>query len=278
MTQPFITQSKLKQDLTASKTFLSVPSVAVPIIQMANDENTSFGKLAAVIETDPELSARILTLANSGFYGFKREIKSITHALVMLGWNAIKMIALGSSILTHMSDADRMLFDHSTRVAQIARFIAIEANFYKVEEFAVVGMLHDFGISILKTLYPNEHAEAVKVAIEAGVPIHLAELEVLGVDHAEVGGWTLQAWDLPENITESVARHHSFDPGDYHARKTAVIHVADVFAHATDIYGPTYEMVPEASPAALEILGFSNAELKDLLIAVMKMEFEPIVM
>ena len=278
MGDPLITREALLHKLADDEAYPSVPSVAVPIIQMANDETTSFNKLAAVIETDPLLAARILTVANSGFYGFRREIKSITHALVMLGWNAIKMIALGSSILTRMSDADRILFDHSTRVAQIARFIAIEANLYKVEEFAVVGMLHDFGINILKTHYPNEHAEAVKLAIENSVPIHLAEREVFGVDHAIVGGWTLRAWDLPENITESVARHHSFDPDDYHARKTAVIHMADVFAHATDYFGPTYEMVPAASPAALEILGFTNAELKDLLIAVMKMEFEAIVM
>ncbi|MBC8423695.1 HDOD domain-containing protein [bacterium] len=278
MSEPLITRNALLNKLATSERYPSVPSVAIPFINMANDETTSFGKLSDVIETDPVLAARILTVANSGLYGFRREIKSITHALVMLGWNAIKMIALGSLILARMSDDDRILFDHSTRVAQIARFIAIEANLYKIEEFAVVGMLHDFGISILKTLYPNEHAEAAKLSIENAVPLHLAEREVLGVDHAMVGGWTLQAWNLPETITESVARHHTYDPDDYHARKTAVIHVADVFACATDYLGPTYEMVPEVSPEALEVMGFTNAELKDLLIAVMKMEFEPIVM
>jgi len=278
MSDPLIAREALLHKLANSERYPSVPSVAVPIINMANDETTSFRKLAAVIETDPLLATRILTVANSGFYGFRREIKSITHALVMLGWNAIKMIALGSSILTRMSDDDRILFDHSTRVAQIARFIAIEAGLYKVEEFAVVGMLHDFGISILKSIYPNEHAEAVKLSIENSVPLHLAERDVFGVDHATVGGWALQAWDLPENITESVAQHHAFDPTNYHARKTAVIHVADVFAQATDYLGPTYEMVPEASPEALEVMRFTNAELKDLLISVMKMEFEPIVM
>lgn len=278
MREPLITRTQLLRKLVDSDSYPRVPLVAVPIIRMANDETTSFHQLAAIIEKDPQLTTRILKIANSGLYGFRREIETVTHALVMLGWNAIKMIALGSSILSDMSDRDRALFDHSTRVAQIARFIAIEANLYKVEEFAVVGMLHDFGISILETLYPTEYVAAKDLALEHRLPLHVAEKELLGVDHAEVGGWTLQAWALPENITESVTRHHSFDPDDYHARKTAVIHLADVFAYAVDVSGPETEKVPLADPAALAVLGFTHAELKDLLIAMMKMDFEPIMM
>ena len=275
--KPTITRENLLKKIAASGTFPSVPKVAAPIILMANDEKTSFNDLAKVIETDPELSARILKIANSGFYGFRREITSITHALVMLGWNAIKMIALGSTILTRMCAKDRTLFNHSMRVAQIARFIAIEANLYKVEEFAVVGLLHDFGVIILKTYFPDEYMKALQFSIDHGLPIYLGERELLGVDHADVGGWTLEEWDLPENITESVAKHHSYDPNNYHARKTAVIHVADVFAFAVDFKGPSWEKVPEVSAAALETLGFSNAELKDLVLTTMKTKFDPLI-
>ena len=278
MRDPLITREQLLRKLEDSDSYPRVPMVAVPIIRMANDETTSFHQIAAIIERDPQLSARILKIANSGMYGFRREIETVVHALVMLGWNAVKMIALGSSILSQMSDEDQVLFRHSTRVAQIARFIAIEANLYKVEEFAVVGMLHDFGVSILETLYPAEYAAAKALALECRMPLHEAERKLLGVDHAQIGGWTLEAWKLPENITESVKRHHAFDPNDYHARKTAVIHLADVFAQATDVTGPETEKVPLADPDALAVLGFTHAELKDLLIAMMKMEFEPIVM
>ncbi len=278
MREPLITRDQLLRRLEDSGSYPAVPLVAVPIIKLANEESTSFHQLAAIIEKDPVISARILKVANSELYGFRKEITSVTHALVMLGWNAVKMITLGSSILAQMCGDNNALFVHSTRVAQIARFIAIEANLYKVEEFAVVGMLHDVGVNILETTHPAEYAAAKALAQECRLPLHEAEKELLGVDHAEIGGWTLEAWDLPENITESVKRHHSFDPDDYHARKTAVIHLADVFAYATDVTGPEIEKVPHADPAALAILNFSHAELKDLLIAMMKMEFEPLVM
>ena len=275
--KPTITRERLLEKISDSKSFPSVPKVAAPIILMANDEKTSFNDLAKVIETDPNLTARILKVANSGFYGFRRQITSINHALVMLGWNAIKMIALGSTILTRMCAKDRTLFNHSMRVAQIARFIAIEANFYKVEEFAVVGLLHDFGVIILKTYFPDEYRKALQYSIDNGLPIYLGERELLGIDHADVGGWTLAEWDLPENITESVAKHHSYDPENYHARKTALLHIADVFAFAFDYKGPSWEKVPELSAAAIETLGFTNAELKDLAITVMKMKFAPLI-
>lgn len=277
MLKPTIDREKVLKALPSIKSFPNVPKVAVPIIQMANDENKSFADLAKVIETDPELSARILTIANSGFYGFKRQIKSINHALVMLGWNAVKMIALGSTILTRMCAQDRATFNHSMRTAQIARFLAMEANFYKVEEIAVVGLLHDFGIIILKMYFPDEYMKALQFSIDNGLPLHIGEREILNVDHADVGGWTLQEWDLPENITESVAKHHSYDPYSYHARKTAVIHLADILATAVDVNGPAWEKVPEISASALETLGFSNSELKDMLLTIMKMKLDPLI-
>ena len=102
--------------------------------------------------------------------------------------------------------------------------------------------------------------------------------ELIGTDHAEIGGWTLEEWRLPGNIIESVARHHSFDPDTYHARKTAVIHVADVLATAIDYRGPAWEKVPALELTALETLRFTQGELKDLLLTIMKMPYEPIIL
>ena len=109
------------------------------------------------------------------------------------------------------------------------------------------------------------------------LPFYVAERELLGVDHAEIGGWTVEEWQLPDNIIESVSRHHSFTPDSFHAKKTAVIHVADILALAVDYSGPSWEKVTEMSPSALEILGFNEAELKDIVLAVMKMKFDTLI-
>ena len=272
-----ITRDSLRKAVREAAPFQKVPTVTVPVITMMNDDNMTFRDLANVIEVDPELSARIMTIANSGFYGFKKKIRTINHALVLLGWNTVKMIALGSSLLRRMCLTDRELYNHSMRAAQIARFLAMEANFYKVEEIAMVTLLHDIGKMILEMYFPDEYGDARTYAVDNGVPQFIAEREILGLDHATVGGWVLEDWMLPENITESVALHHAYDEATYHHRKTAVIHVADCLAHAVNFRGPATEKVPELKEGALEPLGFSHTELRDHLLTIMKMRLDPLI-
>jgi putative nucleotidyltransferase with HDIG domain len=268
----------VKKLLATRKSFENVRTTAAPIIALSNRPNTSLRDLALIIENDPELSNRILQIANSGFYSFRHKIETVSHAISLLGWNSVKMISLGSSLLTRMCATDRRLFNHSMRTAQIARFIATEANFYKVEEIAVVGLLHDFGKVIFELFFPEKYARLRQYAVDHGLPHHVAERDLFGIDHGELGGWTLKEWELPENITDSVARHHTFDQSTYHARKTAVIHVADVFAFVTDYRGPTWEKVPEMAPEALGALGYTENDVQDLLTQIMKMKFDPIIM
>jgi putative nucleotidyltransferase with HDIG domain len=272
-----INRETVKKHLSSRKGFEKISATAAPMLALTSNPNAKLQDLAAIIEKDPELSARLLKIANSGFYGFRSKVESVSHAVVLLGWNAIKMISVGSSLLTRMCATDRRLFNHSMRTAQIARFIATEANFYKVEEIAMVGLLHDFGQIILAQYYPEAHVKVRQYMIAARVPVHMAEREILGLEHGEIGSWVLEDWNMPQNITESVAHHHSFNKSSYHARKTAVLHVADILAFAADYRGPASEKVPELSEESLEILGFTSFDLKEMLLATMKMRFAPII-
>lgn len=278
MGKKVVDREALKKMLSQQRLHPSVPDIVVSIINLTSSPSTSINELVKVIERDQELSTRILQIANSGFYSFKRKITSINDAVILLGWNTVKMISLGSTVLKRISEKDSRLYGHCMRTALIARFLAIEANFYKVEEIAVVGLLHDLGIIILELYFNEEFLISKQYALDNSVPIHIAERKLFGVDHAEIGGWTLAEWLLPENIIESVARHHSFDPNTYHARKTAVIHVADILSMAVDFAGPSWEKVPEMAPTALEMLGFHAADLKDLILTCMRMKFDSLIL
>ncbi len=267
----------LKSAIASNPSFSSVSKVAVPIITMFNDPNTSFHDLAKVIESDPDLTTRVLKTVNSGYYGFQRKIESVSQAVVLLGWNTVKMISLGSTILTRMQKTNKRLYEHSMRVALIARFLAVGANFYKVEEIAVVGLLHDIGTIILETYFPENYMKVKQYVIDHGVPSYIAEQETLGVDHGEIGGWTLEEWKLPKNIASSVMWHHNYKAKTYHARKTAVIHVADVLALAADYTGPSWEKIPEIRLSALKTLGFTVTGLRDIVLAMMKIRLEPLI-
>ena len=113
--------------------------------------------------------------------------------------------------------------------------------------------------------------------MDHGIPSYMAEKEILGVDHGLIGGWTLEDWDLPKNITTSVMWHHDFEDNKYHARKTAVIHVADVLALALDFNGPHWEKIPEIKLTALKTLGFTETDFRDIILAIMRMKFDPII-
>jgi HD-like signal output (HDOD) protein len=267
----------LRSALASNPLFSNVPKVTVPIITMFNNPNTSFQDLAKVIETDQHLSERVLKIANSGYYGFRQKIKSVSHAVTLLGWNTIKMITLGSTILTRMLKTNKRLYDHSNRTALIAKFLALEAGFYKVEEIAVVGLLHDIGSIILEICFPENYMKVKQYIMDNEIPSHIAEQELLGVDHGIIGGWTLEDWDLPKNITTSVMWHHDFEENKYHARKTAVIHIADVLAFILDFSGPHWEKVSEIRLPALKTLGFAETDFRDIIVAIMRMKFDPLI-
>ncbi len=273
-----VTREQVVGHLRKRKLHPSVPEVIVTIINITRSPTASVNDLVRVIELDPELTKRILNVGNSGYYGVERTIKNISEAVVLMGWNTIKMISIGATILNTINERSPRLYNHVMRAAQYAKFLAAEADFYKVEEIAIVGLLHDIGLIVLQEYFNPLYLKTKQYAINNGVPVHVAERTLLGVTHAEIGGWTVEEWKMPENIIESISMHHEFDPDTYHARKTAVLHVADSLAIAADYYGPAWEKVPEIIPSSLTTLGFSPDDFRRLCLTAMKKNYDPLVM
>lgn len=273
-----IDRTSLMSAVAKNPSFSKVPTVYAPIISMFNDPKANFKHLTEVIESEPELANRVLKIANSGYYGFSKKVDTIQRAVVLLGWNAIKMITLGSTILVKMNEINKDLYEHSIRTAMIARFIATEAGFYKIEEISSVGLLHDIGIVLLEIYYPENDMKVRQYVLDHGVPRHIAEREILGVDHGEIGGWMLEEWFIPKNLSASVMWHHNFKPNTFHARKTALLHLADVLAIAVDFAGPVWEKVPQLDPAALDTLGFSENDFKEIFYSMMSVRLDPFIL
>jgi HD-like signal output (HDOD) protein len=176
-----------------------------------------------------------------------------------------------------MREKNIRLYEHSNRTANIARYLALESHFYKIEEIVVVGLLHDIGLIILEVCFPKDYFKIKQYAIDYGVPMYIAEKKFIGFDHGIIGGWTLENWEMPKNIATSVMWHHNYKGKRYHARKTAVIHVADIVASALDFNGPSWDKIPEISSAAIETLGYSESQFKDIIHTLMNMKFNPLI-
>ena len=218
-----------------------LPVAAGRVIVLANDPNSSTKEICEAIRGDPSLTARILRVVNSPYYGFHRRISTVAQAAVILGTSEILGLVLGSSAVHALSahdrkSAEREAFWRHSACAAVAAKIAAAQFRYRVSGVAfVAGLLHDAGKLVLSQQFPDEFRQAEERAAAGGMPLAAAEREVFGADHALVGGALAGRWALPEELVQAIAFHH--DPAhaaEAHALLVDVVHVADWLACQRD--------------------------------------------
>lgn len=196
----------------------SLPHILVEVLKVSADPDSSAAQISKVILKDPALTAKILRVVNSPYYGRVREVTTINQAVVTLGVRSVTAIALSSSVYKMTENVEGMVsrkrfWRHSLEVAIAARMIAEEIRFEPGEEAFVAGLLHEIGLLVLEASYPEEYRRMWK-QVEAGEFLTVLEQEMLGTDHARAGQFLLDQWGVPRNIGEAVGRHHAqFDYG-----------------------------------------------------------------
>ncbi len=221
----------------------TIPALYSAMVELLNNPNASIADLSALIARDIAMTARILKLVNSAFFGLGRPISDTDEAVSHLGFDTVKSLALALDTFGQMSptaaanpDLDQ-LWTHSVAVSNCARVIArAEGADRKLQDEAYVsGLLHDVGKLVLRANLAEEERRARKLATEKGLPEWEAEREVFGADHAAVGGYLLGLWGLPVPVVEAVALHH--EPALGTAREfspLAAVHAADAIVHGPD--------------------------------------------
>lgn len=225
----------------------SIPAVSglVPsMLACLRDEEASTDQLTASLSHDPILVARLLRAANSSAYPTSGPIDSVQKSIMLLGVRRVRGIALTVAILGVMEHAPppfdiHVLRRHSLSAAVCARSVAHRVGADADHAFTA-GLLHDIGQLLIATLLPAPYAELLgRCARERRHILH-AERELLGTDHAEVGGELARRWGLPGEIVAAVAGHH--DPSADHLALT--VHLAEVVSHALDLDESPHNLVP----------------------------------
>ncbi|MBD3220585.1 HDOD domain-containing protein [bacterium] len=214
----------------------SLPAVVCQLQQYLDDPEVNFSKLARVIECDPGLTANVLQLANSAYFGWQGGIASVRDAISRLGTKRIFQMVLCMSVAPLVRKPIRgyeleaeKLWEHCVAVAIGAEKIAARRR-PKVQSSAfTAGLLHDVGKVVLGTFVEIDD-EPIKELVESdGLTFNEAERMVLGVDHAEVGAHLLEHWNLPADVAASTRWHHEPERADVDWRDLVdVIHVTDV--------------------------------------------------
>ncbi len=204
---------RLLENIDALKDLLSLPDTLVKILEVVSNDETSPEQIATIILRDPSLTARTLRMANSSYYRRAAAIKTVHQAVMVLGANAVKCIALSVSVFTPPKgkaaelEMFRQFYFHSLGVGILARAIAEKTGNQNAEEAFIAGLLHDLGKLHIMQRYPQICLE-MKPMLERGDDIIEVERRFFDVDHAELGSIIANRWRLPEGLQRSIRGHH----------------------------------------------------------------------
>ncbi len=245
----------------------ALPTIAMELVELVDNPKTSASRLGKLISTDQALTAKVLKIANSPFYGFPRKISTIDFAIIVLGYDALKEIVISISLVSSLQRKSDAMFnakgfwDHAIMCGVLARRLARDLGYRVSGEVFVGGLLHDMGISVLHRYFKNEYKRITEIIHETDLTALEAEESVLGVTHAEVGGWLAERWNLPDHLVEAINMHHTPDRAEKNKDLVAIIHCADIFSWRMDVQPMEFDKGADFSPWALEHLQLNDPKV-----------------
>lgn len=253
----------------------SLPITAAKVLEVCNDPEVSPHALNRVISLDPVLTGQVLGLINSAYYSLPKKTTSLARAIIMLGINTVKNLALSTAIIQRIGT--KSLFKtlsaenfwiHSLCVGVLAKTLAAIKGVPAMERegYFVAGLLHDLGKIPLNSLFPREYSRILKSAESWQIPLHSRETAVFEMDHGTVGKMLAEKWGLGDTINETIFHHHS--PGRAEKRNcrfVAIVALANAAANTFGI-GSAGDHYPEdlTTVPLLELVGIEWDAIVDL--------------
>ena len=210
---PELTQ-KLAAAVDAMPAF---PKSVQRILELTRDVNSTPKDLVDVIDKDPVVTVKILKVVNSAYYSLPKQITSIGHAVVYLGFNTIKNLALSIAAIGMLPKDSASGFDvqkyliHSLATAGIAKLLASRVKNADAMDCFIAGLLHDFGKVVFAQLMPNEFRNALEKSKTEGVSLHAAMQQTIGADHVVVGAMLVEKWRFAPHLIETIRYQHTAD-------------------------------------------------------------------
>ncbi|NTV73163.1 MAG: HDOD domain-containing protein [Holophaga sp.] len=245
-----------------------LPQVAAQVLRLAADPDSTTDELRRVISSDVALTTQILKIANSAMFGMVREVKTLTQAIMTLGFSTIKSVVIASSAKNLYSRGgtglqERVLWEHALVSALSGRAYAKAFRSPRVEEVFLGGLMHDIGKSVMGIKFTDRYSALVRSIYNGEADCLQSELDLFGFDHTMVGEALLISWNLPASMVHAVRWHH--DPRNAPAEDqalTAFVALGNQMALDRKVGLGRPESLARSTQQAVELLGIAPEDLE----------------
>jgi len=253
--------TKLNAILAKVKSFPTMPGAGAKMLALLEEPDTDVSEIEDVLRYDPGLTANVLKLANSAYFGIPSKIGSLKQAVILLGLKRLMQLVVASCVSAIM---DRSvpgydlpagdMWRHSIAVSLAAEALVRGKKKIDTEDVFTPALLHDVGKLVLGA-FVKEELEAIESIAAKGVPFVVAENMILGTDHAEIGARILAHWNLPADIINAVRWHHDPDSSDVSNAQVDVVYLANLLCQTSGRSAQAGGHAIELSPTVIERLG-----------------------
>jgi putative nucleotidyltransferase with HDIG domain len=251
----------------------TLPAAIARILELTVDEMTTAVDLAEVVRQDPVLSAELLRLANSAYYGLEQQVATVDRAVVVLGFNRVRMAALtisvlrmwarpeersDSSLLPNIYFDERAFWQHCLGVAVASEALARGFGIFAGENAFVAGLFHDIGKIVLSQYLSPIFSRALIESKRSHSTIHSAEMRTSGLGHERIGEWLTSSWHLPLFIRQAIEHHHLPELAGGNEMAPVIVHLADIITRVIGLGSGGDELVPNPHVTTWNRLGLSE--------------------
>ena len=261
-------QTKLLNILAKVKSFPSMPGAAEKLLKLLDNPDTTAVQIEQILRYDPGLTANLLKLTNSVYFGLPCKVGSVSQAVVLLGWKKLLQLVMASCVNAIMSKpipgyglSAGELWRHSIAVSVAAEDLAKEIEISAPENIFTAALLHDVGKLVLGG-FVKEDLEKIEIEASSGISFEVAEHMVLGTNHAEIGAKILKNWSFPSELVNAVRWHHDPDSAGKTDTLIDIVHVANILCLMIGIGVGREGLCYKPSPLATKRLGLRTNDLE----------------
>jgi len=265
-----VKQEKINRIMAQVKAFPGMPDTSAKLMTLLKDSESSAAQIESVLKYDPGLTANILKLTNSAYFGIPSKVSSVKQAVVLLGWKRVLQLVMTMCMSTVMKkpvpgyDLPRgELWRHSVAVSVAAGLVVKALKIPGADEVFTAALLHDVGKLVLGG-FVQDDLQQIESMVSKGIAFEVAEFIVLGTDHAHIGARILEKWSFPENLVNAVNWHHDPESCENHCTFSDIVHVANILGLMIGYGNGGHGIETVPSNSVTERLGFKPSHLESL--------------